>query len=72
MLNKNLLKSAIVRQGFTQGQLALKIGMSQNTLSNKMSGVSCFDTEQIDKICEVLHITDNAEKADIFLASCVP
>ena len=34
MLNKNLLKSAMARAGFTQGALASRIGMSENTLSS--------------------------------------
>ena len=69
MLNKNLLKAAIVRAGFTQEKLAESIGISANTLSSRMSGASCFDTDEIDKICFVLQIVDNGEKADIFLVA---
>lgn len=63
------MKAAIARAGYTQGKLAAEIGISQNTLSAKMSGATCFDTDQIDKICEVLGITENEEKANIFLSS---
>lgn len=34
-----------------------------------MVGTSCFNTDEIDKICAVLGITSNDQKADIFLAS---
>lgn len=68
MLNKNLLRSAIARAGMTQERLAEAIGISSNTLSAKLLGKSFFDTEEIDRICEVLSIVDNNEKADIFLA----
>lgn len=68
MLNRNLLKAAIAKAGFTQGQLAECIGISSNTLSSRMVGTSHFNTDEIDKICSVLHITCNSEKADIFLS----
>ena len=68
MLNKNLLKAAIARAGLTQGELARAIDIAPCTLSSKMSGAYCFDTDEIDAICDVLDITDNAEKASILLA----
>lgn len=69
MIDKNLLRGAIARAGMTQEKLASAIGISQNTLSAKILGRSFFDTDEIDKICEVLSIVDNNEKASIFLAS---
>lgn len=68
MLDRNLLKAAIARAGMTQEKLAEAIGITGNTLSAKILGRSYFDTEEIDKICDVLSIVDNNEKADIFLA----
>lgn len=68
MLNKNLFKSAIARSGLTQGKLASHIGMSENTLSSRINGTSCFNIDEIDKICDVLGINSNAEKCDIFLS----
>ena len=68
MVDKNLLRGAIARAGMTQEKLALAIGISQNTLSAKILGRSFFDTDEIDRICDVLSIVDNNEKADIFLA----
>jgi DNA-binding Xre family transcriptional regulator len=69
MLNKNLLKSAMARAGFTQGALASRIGMSENTLSSRMTGASPFNIDEVDVICEVLDIESNDEKAAIFLAA---
>ena len=68
MVDKNLLRCAIVRSGYTQERLAEAIGITSNTLSAKILGRSYFDTDEIDKICEVLSIYDNNEKANIFLA----
>ena len=69
MLNKNLLRAAMAASGYTQEKLAESIGISSNTLSSRMVGASCFNTDEIDKICSVLSITSNDQKADIFLAS---
>ena len=69
MLNRNLLRAAMVAKGYTQEELAKKIGVSANTLSSRMLGVSSFNVDEIDKICEVLGITSNEQKVDIFLAS---
>lgn len=68
MLNRNLLRAAIAASGYTQEKLAESIGISPNTFSSRMVGSSFFNTEEIDKICEVLNITSNEQKADIFLA----
>lgn len=67
MLNTNLLKAAIVRQGFTQGEFAQKIGISSNTLTSRLAGTTPFNVDEIDKACEVLNLTDCAEICDIFL-----
>lgn len=68
MLNKNKLKGAIASAGLTQKELAARIGISENSFCNKMNGISYFDTHQILKICDILAITDNNEKVDIFLS----
>lgn len=68
MLDKNLFKSVVVRKGYTQDTLAAAIEMSANTMSSRVNGKSCFDTDEIDKICDILDITNNEEKAAIFLA----
>lgn len=68
MINKNGLLSKMVKCGHNQKTLAFAVGMSKNTLNSKINGRGVFDTEEIRKICDVLNIKDNREKADIFLA----
>lgn len=68
MVDKNMLRCAIARAGMTQQKLATAIGISQNTLSAKILGRSFFNTDEIERICDVLSIVDKNEKADIFLA----
>ena len=67
MLDANKLKAKIVEVGMTQGELARKIGISQNTFTRKISGRRDFTVGEIDRICTVLGITDNGQKAQIFL-----
>lgn len=69
LLDKNLFRSAVVKKGYTQDTLAAELNMSANTMSSRVNGKSCFDTDEIDRICDILGITDNMEKAAIFLAS---
>lgn len=68
MFNKNEFLGALARGGFTQKELAVRIGMSKNTLSSRVNGKSFFDTEEIDKICETLNIKTCDEKSKIFLS----
>lgn len=67
MLNKNEFNGALARAGMTNKELAGKIGVSKNTISSRITGKSCFNTDEIDKICEVLNITEDSVKAHIFL-----
>ncbi len=69
MLNTNLLKAAIVKEGFTQGEFAKKIGISTNTLTSRMSGQTPFNVDEIDKACEVLHLDNCEEICAIFLST---
>lgn len=67
MINTNQLKARIVGAGMTQGDLAKEIEMTEKTLSVKINGHRPFDILEAVKICEKLGITDNNEKASIFL-----
>ena len=53
----------------TQGDLAKAVEMTEKTLSVKINGHRPFDILEAVKICEALEITDNNEKASIFLRS---
>ena len=69
MLDKNRLLGHIARNGLTQRSLSDMLNVSKNTLNSKINGKSSFDTVLIDEICEILNITDDTEKARIFLSS---
>ena len=68
MLNKNKLRARMVEVGYTQDKLAKETGISYTSLSRKMNGVTSFDVDEADRICEVLGIVAGVEKAEIFLA----
>lgn len=63
----NKLKGKIMEAGYSQRSLAMKLGMSKNTLNSKVNGKIPFNTNEIEKICVVLGIDDPLEKASIFL-----
>lgn len=67
MVNKNLLRSRIAEKGLTQAALAKGIGVSKNTISSKINNKTPFNTDEIDRICSLLDITECTEKAHIFL-----
>ena len=65
MLQPNLLKAAIIRAGYTQGEYANLIGISQNSLTSRMSGERQFTIDEVDRTRRVLGI-DNSEICAIF------
>lgn len=73
MVDINLLRSIMVRMGYTQKTLATEmtargVKTSENTLSAKMTGRSQFDCDDADVICDILEVESPSEKAHIFLA----
>lgn len=68
MLDKRKLLGRMASAGYTQRSLAKAVGISKNTINAKINGNSCFDTDQIDRICRVLNITSGLEKVEIFLS----
>lgn len=68
MLDKNKFMGTVVAAGLNQAKLARLMKMSKNTMNSRVNGRSQFDTEEIDKLCEILGICDSCEKAKIFLA----
>lgn len=68
MLNVNLLKSKLAIAGMSQKELAHKIDISENTMSQRMTCQSDFTLKEINAICKELNITSGREKADIFLS----
>lgn len=55
-MNVNLLKGKMAEKQITQVILASKIGMSENSLSRKMSGKREFRLSEVVEICKVLDI----------------
>lgn len=68
MLDRNKFKGAVARAGMTQNALAKEMGISNNTISSRVTGKSSFSVEEVDSICKILKIEDAEEKAEIFLA----
>ena len=68
MLQPNLLRAAIVRSGYTQGEYAKLIGISRNSLTSRLNGERPFTIDEVDRTRAVLSI-DNSEICDIFFAS---
>lgn len=72
MMQTNALKGKIAAAGYSQNSLAAAMcaagtKISKNTLSKKVNGQAPFDTDEVICLCDLLSITDNNEKAFIFL-----
>lgn len=68
-MNRLKLLGKIAESGHTQKSLAEVIGMSENTLTSRINGKSPFRVDEIISICSALNITDDSEKASIFLGN---
>ena len=67
MLDKNALKAEIVRNGFTQKDVAKKIGISEKTFISRMKN-GFFGTDEAEIMIRELNI---ANPAAIFFANQV-
>lgn len=56
--NTKLLKAKIVELGFTQEQIAEKIGISYQSLCNKINNKYDFKASEIQALCDLLSIKD--------------
>lgn len=66
MINTKLLKSYFVKNGLKQEEIAKKIGISYQSLSDKINNKSQFKVDEVSVLCKILDIKD--EKDDIFFA----
>lgn len=67
MLDKNALRAEIVRNGFTQKDIAEILNMSEKTFISRIKkGV--FGTDEVEKLISILHIK---KPMDIFFANKV-
>lgn len=69
MVNTALLKDAIINSGLKKEYIAKEMGLTRQSLGNKLNGRSDFWSEEIIAICEILGITDPVVKDSIFFAS---
>ena len=66
-MNKNKLKSCIVREGYTAEVVAEKVGLSNTAFSRKVNGRSEFRLNEIQALIKTLCL-DNDEVVEIFFA----
>ncbi len=65
MVNVNLLKSEIVKNGLTQAELCKKIGMAHSSFIRKMKN-GVFTTAEAERLITVLGIQN---PVDVFFAT---
>jgi len=68
MTNRDLLRGKIVAAGHTHASFARAMGMGLSTLSAKMNNHRPFDSDEIIRACEVLRVSEDREKIQIFLS----
>lgn len=57
MFNKNLFKSRLVAEGYTQEQFASMLNISATALNNKVNGKAGWNSKQISECIKVLKLT---------------
>lgn len=67
-MNKWRFTEYMEKAGYNQRSLANELGMSKNTLNNKLNGRGCFDTKQVVDICDKLRISGDSARCKIFLS----
>lgn len=70
MVDTNALKSAIAKKGYTQGEVAQKIGISTQSLNYKLLNKTEFKVDEAYRLCDVLDIAKE-DMSDIFFAKKV-
>lgn len=58
MTNTNLLKARIIEKGFTQAEIAEKLGISYQSFNYKLNNRTEFKASEIEALCEILEIED--------------
>lgn len=71
MTNTNKLKGRIVEKGFTLSTFSDKIGLTRQGFRKKISGISDFKLNEIQRICAALEIQRD-DICDYFFADYVP
>ena len=68
MVNTNKLKGAIKEAGYTQEEVAKKLGIDRKSFNRKVNGKSDFWIKEVIDLCDILKIGDNNKKFEIFLS----
>lgn len=71
-MNRNKLLGLMTEAGFSQQTLAIAVGISENSMSNKVNGRRAFTIPEAKRICDILGISDPAERGSIFLEENKP
>jgi hypothetical protein len=71
LTNTKLIKDIIDKSGYKYRFIAAKLNISYQALRNKLDNKSEFLPTEIEKLCNLLSITDLKLKNDIFFASFV-
>ena len=58
--NYNKLRGIIKENGYTEKEMAKKLGMDQATFSRKINSLSLFDTKEIKSMIDILNIDTNS------------
>lgn len=69
MTNTKLLGEKVRNSGLRTSYIVESLGISRAGWYRKLNGKSPFTAEQIQIMCNILHITSLREKEDIFFAS---
>ena len=68
MTDLDLLREKVEQSGLKNSFIAEKLGISKAAWYKKLKGQNKLTTEEVQGLCEVLHITSLREKEDIFFA----
>ena len=66
MIDMNALKEAIDDSGITMTALSTKLGVSRETLRNKLMGKTEFTVSEIQGLTDTLHLTVGQRNAIFF------
>lgn len=64
--NRKLLEQVIQDSGLKKGHIAEHLGISRGGLSNLLSGRSEFRQSQMQKLCELLQLSEEQRTAIFF------
>jgi hypothetical protein len=68
MTNTELLMEYFKNSGLKLGFIAEKVGLSRYGLAKKINNDTEFKASEIEKLCELLHITSMEDRSRIFFA----